>query len=168
MSENDIDYTPAVLRNKGIPCEFAVAVRGEDDWVKKYDDTVGDFEKEIRHIRFNHNAIAYIEDMWDGLNKWQEALEIKPVSTLRKTLAILLTVTVDEIGAMMIEGRLAEYNNAIGVAWAIANGVDPTVAGRLLEQTKLTVDTQLTVINKEMESLIETLEEIEDIPGDQQ
>ena len=48
MSENDIDYTPAVLRNKGIPCEFAVAVRGEDDWVKKYDDTVGDFEKEIR------------------------------------------------------------------------------------------------------------------------
>ena len=69
---------------------------------------------------------------------------------------------------MMIEGRLAEYNNAIGVAWAIANGVDPTVAGRLLEQTKLTVDTQLTVINKEMESLIETLEEIEDIPGDQQ
>ena len=163
---SEIDCTPEILRNKGIPCEFAVVIRGEDDWVKKYDETTNDFETETKFLRFNHNSIADIEDLWDGLPNWQIALEEKPVSTMRKTLAILLSVSNDEVGAMMIEGRLPEYNNAIGVSWAIANGVDPTIASRLIQQTKVTVDAQINIINQEMDNLIKTLEE--DTPGESQ
>ena len=110
-------------------------------------------------LKSGEDVIADIEEEWGGLQTWQEDLEDKPISTLRKTLAKMFNCTPDKVGAMMIEGRLAEYNNAIGVAWSVANGVDPTIAIRLLEQTKIAVDSQIKMINQEMGDLITELEE---------
>jgi len=167
MSENE--YSTEILRNKGITSDFAAVVKDEDDWIKKYDDS-GAVITESKYIRFSHNVIADIEEEWGGLQSWQEDLEDKPISTLRKSLAKMFNCTPDKVGAMMIEGRLPEYNNAIGVAWSVANGVDPTIAIRLLEQTKIAVDSQVKMINQEMGDLITELEEAttEAIHGEKQ
>ena len=158
MSENEFMYSAEVLRNKGIETNFAAVVKDEEDWIKKYDDD-GEIKTEPKFIRFSHNVIADIEEEWGGLQTWQEDLEDKPISTLRKTLAKMFNCTPDKVGAMMIEGRLPEYNNAIGVAWSVANGVDPIIAIRLLEQTKIAVDSQIKMINQEMGDLLTELEE---------
>ena len=154
---SEIDFTPEVLRNKGVPTEFAVVIKGDDDWIKKY-DSEGNHEEDIRNIKFTHNVIADLEEGWDGLANWQESLDEKPISTLRKTLSLMFGISVDKVGAMMLEGRLPEYNNAIGVAWAIANGVDPTMAIRLLEQTKIAVDSQIGMINAEMGKVLDEMQ----------
>jgi predicted PP-loop superfamily ATPase len=58
----------------------------------------------------------------------------------------------------MVEGKLTEYTNAVGVAWALANGVDPTVASRLLKQAEAAVDSQTTMLNDELRKTVEEME----------
>lgn len=144
-----MDYTPDILRNKGVPVKLAKVRRAEDDWSPIY-TADGQPETEEVYVRFTHNIIADIEETWDGLAEWQEAMESKPVSTLRRTLSLILMEPVDKIGGMLIEGRLPEYSNAIGTAWAIANGVDPTVASRMLEAAEIQVDSQIETLNQEL------------------
>ena len=106
-----MDYTPEVLRNKGVPVKLAKIRKAEDDWTPIYSSD-GELETEELHVRFTHNIIADIEETWDGLADWQEAMESKPVSTLRRTLSLIFMEPVDKIGGMLIEGRLPEYSNA--------------------------------------------------------
>ena len=160
----EMDFSSAVLRNKGIPVLLAEVRRGDDDWEVVY-DSEGNPKVEEVHIKFTHNTIADVEETFDGLTEWQEAMEAKPVSTLRKTFSLLTLEPVDKVGVMMLEGRLPEYNNAIGVAWAMANGVDPTIASQLLEQAALAVDSQIEILNDQMN---QTLDLIADIPGEEQ
>jgi hypothetical protein len=153
-----MDYTPAVLRNKGVPVRMA-ALRNEDGaWVQIY-DSEGNIETEEFHVRFTHNTIADIEEVWDGLPDWQEAMAAKPVSTLRRTYGLILTEPVEKVGMRLLEGQLGSYNNAIGTAWALANGVDPTVASRLLAEAEVATDSQVKMLNDE---LLETLDEVEE------
>jgi len=167
----EMDFTPDVLRNKGIPVALAKVVKGEDDWKPVYLPG-GEAETEVFHVKFTHNFIADIEDEWDGLDEWQVAMETKPVSTLRKTMSIVLMEPIHKVGARLLEGRLPEYNNAIGVAWALANGVDPTIASQLLEQANQAADSQIEMLNQE---LVKTAEEVqnlldeamEDTPGEE-
>jgi len=160
----EMDFTSAVLRNKGVPVLLAQVRKGTSDWEVVY-NSEGNVESEVVHLRFTHNTIADIEENFDGLSEWQEAMGEKPVSTLRKTMALILLEPTDKIGVMMLEGRLPEYNNAIGVAWGMANGVDPTLASQLLEQASLAVDSQIEILNQEMN---ETLNLMQDTPGEQQ
>lgn len=162
-----MDYSPEILRNKGIPVRFACVVRGNDDWVQEFGPDGG--KEEERYLKFTHNTIADIEEEWDGLSNWQESMEDKPVSTLRKTLALIFLEPKDKIGSMLLEGRLPEYNNAIGVAWAMANGVDPEIASQLLEQAEKAVDSQIGLINDEILKATESLgEAISTTPGEKQ
>jgi len=159
----EMDFSSAVLRNKGVPILLAEVRKGTDEWEVIY-NSEGNVESKVFHLRFTHNTIADIEENFDGLNEWQEAMAEKPVSTLRKTMAMVLLEPAEKVGVMMIEGRLPEYNNAIGVAWGMANGVDPTLASQLLEQANLTVDSQIQMLNQEM---TEALDLITDTLGEE-
>lgn len=154
-----MDYTPAVLKNKGVPVSVAKLHEEGASWVRVFDEA-GEQELEDAHIRFTHNVIADIEELWDGLPEWQMALETKPVSTLRRTMGLLLNEPVDKAGLRMVEGNLTEYTNAVGVAWALANGVDPTVASRLLAQSVIVADSQIETLNNQIAETIEELEEV--------
>jgi len=152
-----MDYTPAVLRNKGVPVLVAELREENGAWAQIY-DSEGNAETKEVYVRFTHNTIADIEEVWDGLPDWQEAMAAKPVSTLRRTYGLILSEPVEKVGMRLIEGQLGSYNNAIGTAWALANGVDPIVASRLLEQAEVATDSQITMLNDE---LSETLKEVE-------
>jgi predicted PP-loop superfamily ATPase len=153
-----MEYTAAILKNKGVPVIVANLREDDGKWVPVY-DAEGEQETEEFHIRFTHNVIADIEELWEGLQEWQEAMEQKPVSTLRRTLALLMVENVDKAGMRMVEGRLADYTSAIGVAWALANGVDPTTASRLLKQATVAVDSQMEILNEELEKSVTEMEE---------
>ena len=131
-------------------------------WVPIF-DAEGEQETEELFIKFTHNTIADIEEVWDGLAEWQSQMEVKPVSTLRRTLALIMHEDVEVVGSQMIEGRLPEYSNAIGVAWAIANGVDPIMASRLLTQAEAATDSQIKVLNEEISESLAEMEK--DTPG---
>lgn len=152
-----MDYTPEILRNKGVPIVLANIRRGEDDWIPVYDAN-GDLETVETYVKFTHNIIADIEEAFDGLENWQEAMQTKPVSSLRKTLALILLEPVEQIGAKLVEGRLPEYSNAVGVAWSLANGVDPALASRLLKTATVQVDSQIEVLNSEIGTVVDEVE----------
>ena len=153
-----MDYTPTVLKNKGVPVSLAALREENGKWVPIY-DVEGVQETEEFYVRFTHNVIADIEELWEGLQEWQEAMESKPVSTLRRTFALLLKESVEKAGMRLVEGRLTDYTGAIGVAWSLANGVDPTVAHRLLVQAYTAADLQIEMVNKELEKAVAEIEE---------
>ena len=160
-----MDYTPAVLRNQGVPVLIAKLREEEGAWAPIFDSD-GKPETEEFFVKFTHNTIADIEEIWDGLPDWQAAMADKPISTLRRTYGLLLIEPVEKVGLRLIEGRLGTYNNAVGTAWALANGVDPTVASRLLKQAEAAVDSQTTILNDELRKTVEEMED-EATHGDQ-
>ena len=153
-----MDYTPAVLKNNGVPVPYCkVRLEGEN-WQPVW-DSEGELELEEGYVRFTHNIIAEVEELWEGLTEWQEAMELKPVSTLRRTLGLMLGEPLGQVGARMVEGRLTEYTNAVGVAWALANGVDPTVAQRLLEQSRAAVNSQISLLDDQLSQSVQEMED---------
>lgn len=155
-----MDYTPIVLKNKGVPVEFAVVEKSGDGYYKRKFNEEGEFETEKVFVRFTHNTIADIEDKYSTLELWQAALESKPTSTLRDSMALAMRKDPYEVGEAMIEGRIYEYSNAVSTAWAIANGMDPTLASRLLRQGNELAEKQIEESKKQMETIIQ-----EDSPG---
>lgn len=154
-----MDYTPIVLKNKGISCEVAKVKQVEPQvWEREYDE-VGETVKETVFVRFSNNVISDIEDHWGSLDMWQQTLEQKPVSTLRQTLAYALKKPQDAIGEMMLEGQIMHYSNAVGVAWALANGVDPTIASRMLKQSAELADEQKKMLDEAISQNNQTMED---------
>jgi 3-methyladenine DNA glycosylase AlkD len=74
-------------------------------------------------------------------------------------LGLLLKEPLDKAGMRMIEGNLTDYTNAVGVGWALANGVDPTVASRLLKQAEAAVDSQVKMLNEELKKTVQEMED---------
>jgi hypothetical protein len=157
-----MDYTPIILKNKGIACEVAKVKQVEPQvWEREYDE-VGETQKETVFVRFSNNIISDIEDHWGSLDLWQQALEARPVSTLRQTLSYSLKKPIEAVGEMMLEGQTMHYSNAVGVAWALANGVDPTVASRMLKQSAELAEEQKRLLN---EAISKNNQEMENSPG---
>jgi hypothetical protein len=144
-----MDYTPMVLKNKGIPCEFAKLKKVGDLAEKSYNED-GELEKEIFHIKFTNNIISDIELHFGGLEAWQEQLEKTPYTTIRQTLAFALRKTPVETGDVMLDGELMMYSNIIGTAWAVANGVDPFMASQMLKSSIGLADEQKRLLNEEL------------------
>ncbi len=144
-----MEYTAEILRNKGVPIEVADVIHIDGDWPLQYTPE-GELKTETIYVRFTHNVIADIEELWGGLDKWQAQMETKPVSTLRRILSLIENEPLEVTGARMIEGRLPEYSNAIGVAWAMANGVDPEIASQLLVEAEIGVGSQIKMLNEEL------------------
>jgi hypothetical protein len=85
-----------------------------------------------------------------------------PVSTVRQTLSFALKMSNVAVGEAMIDGEITNYSNIIGVAWAIANGVDPSVASRLLEQSVALAEDQRKTLNEAINKQVK----VQVSPGD--
>lgn len=146
-----MDYTPIVLKNKGVPALFAVVEKQQDGtWKRKFNEE-GDYDKETLHIRFNHNVIADLEERYGDLENWQRVSETRAVTTARDTIALCLGYERERVGEMMIDGGLQDYQNALAMAWSICNGVDPTVASKMLRQAAKLAEETRNNLNSELE-----------------
>lgn len=67
-------------------------------------------------------------DTFYGLEAWQASMNDRPFFTVRMTMALALGMGDREAGQRMVEEHLSDYFTAVGAAFAIANGVDPTTA----------------------------------------
>jgi hypothetical protein len=146
-----MDYSPIVLKNKGVPCEFVKVKKIDETLYERVLNEDGEIVKDTLMVRFTNNTIADIEQHWGTLEAWQEALTARPVSTCRDTLSFALRRPILEIGEAMIDGEIMTYSNVIGIAWAIANGVDPIVASRMLKQSAVLAEAQKETLNKALE-----------------
>lgn len=144
-----------VLKNKGIPCEFAKLQKIGDGFEKIYNEN-GEIEKEVFHIKFTNNIISDIEIYFAGLEAWQEQLEKTPYTTIRQTLAFALRKTPQETGEVMLDGELMMYSNIIGTAWAVANGVDPIMASQMLKNSIGLAEEQKRLLNVELSKTLKT------------
>lgn len=155
-----MDYTPTVLKNKGISCQFCKTQKTDSNsngWSRVFDDKE-ELVTETLLIRFNNNSISDIEEFWGGLESWQDALEKKPYNTMRQTLSFVLGRELHDVGEAMIDGDIVAYSNVIGSAWSIANGVDPIVAGQMLTQAFRLAEENKKTLQKNLEEMIPTLE----------
>lgn len=143
-----MDYTPIVLKNKGVPVEFAKTAQDESgEWVRVIAED-GEVERQTLHIRVTNNTVADMEEKWGSLDMWQDAMDKQPISTIRNTLAMALKRQPEDIGEAMLEGHQVGYQTAIAVAWAIANGVDPTAASLALRQTAGLANEQRKIVEQ--------------------
>jgi len=152
-----MDYSPVILKNKGVPCEFVKTQKSGDVWERVYKED-GEIEKVTYHVKFTNNAISDIELHFNGLEAWQEKLEKLPITTVRQTLAFALRKDVLEIGEAMLDGEVVMYSNVVGTAWSIANGVDPTIASRMLWQSVGLANEQRETLNKELSKSLEKID----------
>lgn len=141
-----MEYSAAILRNKGVQVEVAVLAPGDGDSPPERLTTHdGEPKTETRWVRFDANAIADIEDAFGNLSLFEAASRQTPFKAVRTALAAAWDVSTRTAGKMMLEGRISDYSTAVGVALALANGVDPQQAGRLLKigvkaSSKMTVE----------------------------
>ena len=71
-----------------------------------------------------------------GVSAFAAAMEQSPGRAVRTFVAICLDAWPDrvrEVGARMLPEKKVDYANAVGIAWALANGVDPTTASEMLK-----------------------------------
>jgi hypothetical protein len=145
----DIDMTPAVLKNKGVPITVGLVMRepmepppglspaaaatielplGKPQLV--LDENSEPLTEEWR-LRFDLNVIADIEEAFGNIVEWSKALNAVDsgnYGAIRKTVALLVGRPELIVGTALFPERSDVYGAAIGAAWAIANGVDPTQA----------------------------------------
>ncbi len=159
-----MDYTPTILKNKGISCQFIKTQKDADGKWSRVLDEKDELVKETLLIRFNNNSISDIEEFWGSLDAWQESLEKKPWSTMRQTLSFVLQRDIQDIGEAMMDGEIVSYSNVIGSAWSIANGVDPSVAGQMLTQALRLAEENKKALQKNLEETMPALG-LEPIPS---
>lgn len=101
-----------------------------------------------------------------GLEAFQKAMEIKTASTVRRVIAIAMGVAEDQAGTAMDPGRMIEYQNAVGVAWSIAQGVDPTEAAKVLQRANAATAVARERLGSELTKMMDQGEaEITATPG---
>lgn len=152
-----MDYSPVILKNKGVPCEFAKTQKVGDSWQRVTTED-GEIEKVILHVKFTNNVISDVELHFGGLEEWQAKLEKFPTTTIRQTLSFVLKKDVVEIGEAMLDGEVVMYSNIVGTAWSIANGVDPTIASRMLLQSVGLANEQRQALNEELSKSLQKID----------
>lgn len=204
------DFVPAfILRNQGVPVALyrLDPETGERMMMGEGEDATP--VTKTMHLRFDSNAVADIEDAFDGLRAFvpiirrvpltnpdgsvrvvdgkvleteveageeertfyglegfQKAMEIRTSSTVRKAMAIAFGVTPQEMGRQMIDGQSIEYQNAVGVAWSMAQGVDPTEAAKVLNRARAAVaDARRSMASELEKTMDEALASTTDSPG---
>lgn len=154
-----MEYTAAVLRNRGVQVETAVLAKNEDGGLpSRSREKDGSVKTDQRWVRFDANSIADMEEVFGSLAKFEEASRETPFNAIRKALALVWECTPREAGMMMLDGKIGDYSTAVGVALSIANGVDPTQAARLL---KVGVSATTKLTKEREEALEKALQEAE-------
>ena len=138
--------SPKVLANKGVPIEVNVlkSEDGELVWPPRHalrsDESPVTEEK---FVRLGNYEIAVLEEQYDGLDAWQLGLRKKPFATINSTLQVVWGDELEKfperlrqriVATMMLDAKMDDYATAIGGAFMLANGVDPSAVGKALEQ----------------------------------
>lgn len=130
-----MEINSVLLRNKGVPLRMAVVERVDDRWVRKVvDDESGDPETRTVWVHFDSNAVADIEESFGSIDAFQSAFADRPNSTLRKAIALALTLDERQVGVSLLAEEFADYLLKVQVAWGVANGLDPTQGAKSLEE----------------------------------
>lgn len=98
----------------------------------------------------NRLLVGREERVFYGQEAFQAALEVRPVTTVRKVLSVASGLTEEEAGLSMIPEENGRYIAKVGVAWSISQGVDPTQAARLLQQGLAAVDKQSAALESQL------------------
>lgn len=77
---------------------------------------------------------GYEDRVFYGVDAFQQSLSQRKVATIRRVFAIALGMDAEAMGLAMIPNQAPEYETAVGVAWSICQGVDPSDAARLLKE----------------------------------
>lgn len=78
--------------------------------------------------------VGYEDRAFYGVQAFEQALQAKTMKTVRSVFAIAFDKPEEEMGEAMIPSEAMAYQTAVGVAWSIAQGVDPTDAAKILAQ----------------------------------
>lgn len=148
-----MDYSPVILKNKGVPCKFIKLAKNGETWERVVSED-GEPETETQFVKFTNNSISDIELHYGGLDAWQEQLEKFPVTAVRQTLSFVLQQEPVRVGEAMLDGEVVMYSNVIGTAWSIANGVDPTLASQVLQQSTRLAEDQKRILNEQMSKAV--------------
>lgn len=176
LEDAPIAITAAILRNKGVPVEVfrthLVTDTNEDgeivsQWLPKKIENTEEDEKHERHVRFNANAFAAIEETFGGLGDFEVLMRTKPYGTVRTTLAIVWGWTEERAGAAMLADEVQTYAAALGVALALANGVDPTKAAEMLKIGFEAVAEAKTSMQEQVDEMLSEQNEKDDVAPEQ-
>ncbi len=108
---------------------------------------------------YEETVEGYEDRVFYGLEAFQQALEAKTAGTLRKVLSIAFAKEETEMGLSMDPSQMVHYQNAVGVAWSIAQGVDPTDAAKVLQRANAAVATQLASLASQLDKTMDKAEE---------
>ena len=115
---------------------------------------------------WNERIVGRETRVFYGLEAFQKAMEVKTAGTVRRVVAIALGVSPEEAGNAMDPGRMLEYQNAVGVAWSIAQGVDPTEAAKVLDRANRAVAAARGRLASELtKTMVAVEDETTDSPG---
>lgn len=107
---------------------------------------------------YDEKVVGEEERVFYGVEAFQKAMEVKVARTVRKVLSIALGVSEEEAGEAMDPGRTIEYQTAVGVAWAMAQGVDPTDAAKVLQQATEAADAARANLASKLEKTLVKVE----------
>lgn len=167
MSSNVSGITDQILRNLGAPIILAeVDQQTEMDtrmvlvdptkapeeqtryrlkWVQRKDPIEGTVIERRTHLTLNNNSLAAIEGFFGSMDTFQKTLQERQFEAVRVAYAAALGFDVHEpddverVGSMLIGEHGPTYAGALQVALAMANGVDPTQAVGLWNETMISL-----------------------------
>jgi len=151
-----------VLRNKGIPVQVHKVQKTTDadglpTWTREFEPDGDSPILEQVYVRMGAGTLADLEEQWESISGWNEALSVKPFRTLVETLAIIWEVPRDQAAKMLCDDRTDAYSTAVGGAFAMANGGSTDAVVRVLEVGAKTSKTKSEYMTEAtMEELNET------------
>jgi len=134
------DYTPAVLRNRGVPVTIGLT-RAEHEVRDGKPFTRWILERgpeelptsTIVYVRFDLQVIADIEQSFGSSKAFLQALSDQPWPTVRTAFALMFERDERDVGRSLLVEHADEYARAVVVAWSLASGLDPQRAVEILE-----------------------------------
>lgn len=108
---------------------------------------------------YTETVEGYEDRNFYGTEAFQKSMQIRQVGTVRRVIAIALGLSVEEAGLALDPTLMLDYNNAVGVAWSIAQGVDPTEAAKVLHAAAASVATARAHLASQLQSTMDEVEE---------
>lgn len=149
---NGMEYTPAILRAKGVALPVAQVTKSAERIGPAPTDPLDEDEREVvvryatatddegnvleeEHplwLKFTMNVIADLEDRYGSQAAFQRDFQMRPVHAVRTVIALACGITEDEAGCRLLGANIDFYRSAIGAAWGLAHGMDPSPLARAL------------------------------------
>lgn len=176
---------PAVLKNKGARITLAVvspevhskittSVGDDGELVRQTTHTVGWVPSLGAHdepitmgewVRFTNASLADVQRFYGDMEAFNKATETRPNEAIAVAIGAMLgsdifdEVAMAEIHARLIPEEFLNYSMVIGALLAMANGVDPTKAARMIDEGAAAMKHQMAQANEEMDKVLDEMAE---------